>query len=68
MVKNRFFAPCQEYILDKKAPGTRFDQCLQGFRVTKKVVIMTCTLSAFCAKMGARKASAVAPPSGAMAD
>jgi hypothetical protein len=29
----RFLGACQEYILDKKAPDTRFDQCLQGFCV-----------------------------------
>jgi hypothetical protein len=63
-----FLAPCQEYMLDKTARDTRFDQCLQGFRVLKKVVIMTCTKSAFCAIMGERKASAFAPPSGATAD
>jgi hypothetical protein len=52
VVKNpAFLGACQEYILDKVAPDTRFDQCLQGFRVLKKVVIMACTVSAFCAKI-----------------
>ena len=37
---------CQQYILDKQEPDTRFDQCLQGFRVLKKGVTMTCTISA----------------------
>jgi hypothetical protein len=46
-----FWGICQEYILDKRAPDTRFDQCLQGFRVLKKGVIMTCTNSAFYAKI-----------------
>jgi hypothetical protein len=46
-----FFDVCQEYILDKTAPDTRFDQCLQGFRVLKKGVTMACTNSALCAKM-----------------
>jgi hypothetical protein len=46
-----FFGTCQEYILDNKARDTRFDQCLRGFRVTKKVVIMTCTNSDFSAKI-----------------
>jgi len=46
-----FSRSCQEYILDKEAPDTRFDQCLQGFRVLKKVVTMTCTNSAFCANL-----------------
>jgi hypothetical protein len=49
--KKPFFAPCQQYILDREAPDTRFDQCLQWFRVLKKVVIMTCTKSAFYAKL-----------------
>jgi hypothetical protein len=43
-------------ILDTKGPDTRFYQCLQGFRVFKKAVIMTCTKTALCAIMGARKA------------
>jgi hypothetical protein len=47
----RFLGTCQEYILDNKAPDTCFGQCLQGFRVLKKVVTMTCTVSAFCAKI-----------------
>jgi hypothetical protein len=52
VVKKALFPDaCQEYILDKEAADTRFDQCLQGFRVLKKVVIMTCTKSAFCAKI-----------------
>jgi hypothetical protein len=38
-------------ILDNKAPGTRFGQCLQGFRVIKKVPTMGCTISAFYAKI-----------------
>jgi hypothetical protein len=49
--KPAFLGCCQEYILDKEAADTRFGQCLQGFRVTKKVVIMTCTISAFGAKI-----------------
>jgi hypothetical protein len=49
--KPAFLGACQEYILDKQATGTRFGQCLQGFRVLKKVVTMTCTISAFCAKI-----------------
>jgi hypothetical protein len=56
VAKKPCFAPCQEYILDRKAAGTRFDQCLQGFRVLKIVVIMTCTKSAIYAIMGERKA------------
>jgi hypothetical protein len=52
VVKKALFpGACQEYILDKEAADTRFDQCLQGFRVLKKVVIMTCTNSAFYAKI-----------------
>jgi hypothetical protein len=47
----RFLGACQEYILDKKAPDTRFDQCLQGFRDLKKAATMACTNSAFCAKI-----------------
>ncbi len=46
-----FLGVCQEYILDKQAPDTRFDQCLQGVRVLKISVTMTCTLSALCAKI-----------------
>jgi hypothetical protein len=46
--KPGFLGACQEYILDKKAPDTHFGQCLRGFRVLKKVAIMTCTISAFC--------------------
>jgi hypothetical protein len=46
-----FWGACQEYILDKKAPDTRFVQCLQGFRVMKKAATMACTNSAFCAKL-----------------
>jgi hypothetical protein len=38
-------------MLDRKVPNMRFDQCLQGFRVLKKVVIMTCTKSALYAKL-----------------
>ena len=49
--KVRFLDACQEYILDKKAPGTRFDQCLQGFRVIKEAPTMGCTISALCAKI-----------------
>jgi hypothetical protein len=52
MVKNSaFWGACQEYILDNKAPDTRFDQCLQGFRITKKAATMRGTISAFCAKL-----------------
>ena len=51
MKKPGFLGACQEYILDNKAPGARFGQCLRGFRVLKKVVIMTCAISAFCAIM-----------------
>jgi hypothetical protein len=50
--KGPVFGACQEYILDTKAPDTRFDQCLQGFRVFKKVVIMTCTIYAVYAIIG----------------
>jgi hypothetical protein len=49
--KTCFLGACQEYILDKEASDTRFDQCLQGFRVLKKGVTMACTISAFCAKI-----------------
>jgi len=49
--KAPFWGSCQEYILDKTSPDTPFGQCLQGFRVLKKVVTMTCTISAFCAKI-----------------
>jgi hypothetical protein len=49
--KSGFWAACQEYILDNKAPDTRFVQCLQGFRVITKLPTMGCTLSAFCAKI-----------------
>jgi hypothetical protein len=44
MVKKAlFFGSCQEYILDKEAPDTRFAQCLQVFRVEKKPPTMGCT-------------------------
>jgi hypothetical protein len=46
-----FWGDCQEYILDNKAPGLRFDQCLQGFRDLKKAATMACTNSALCAKI-----------------
>jgi hypothetical protein len=49
--KARFLVLRQEYILDKRAPDTIFCQCLQGFRVLKKGVIMACTNSAFYAIM-----------------
>jgi hypothetical protein len=49
--KARFMGCCQENILDKQAPDTRFGQCLQGFRVIKKVATMACTNSALCAIM-----------------
>ena len=49
--KTRKSGFCQEYILDKQAPDTRFDQCLQGFRVIKKAPTMACTNSALCAKI-----------------
>jgi hypothetical protein len=49
--KPGFLASCQENILDKSARDTRFDQCLQGFRVIKKAATMACTISAFCAKI-----------------
>ena len=38
-------------ILDNKAADTRFDQCLQGFRIIKKAPTMSCTISAVCAKL-----------------
>jgi hypothetical protein len=50
------FCGLSRNILDTKGPDTRFHQYLQGFRVLKKVVIMTCTKSALYAIMGARKA------------
>jgi hypothetical protein len=49
--KSCFWGACQEYIIDNKAPGARFDQCLRGFRVLKKSVMMTCTISTLCAKI-----------------
>jgi hypothetical protein len=49
--KPGFQGACQEYILDTKTTDTRFGQCLQGYRVFKKVVTMTCTNSAFYAIM-----------------
>jgi hypothetical protein len=49
--KSPVLGVCQEYILDNKPPDTRFVQCLQGFRVIKKVATMACTNSAPCAKM-----------------
>jgi hypothetical protein len=52
MMKNPVFGgDCQQYILDKQAPGTRFDQCLQGFCALKKPSIMEGGLSALCAKI-----------------
>jgi hypothetical protein len=51
MKNSRFLDACQEYILDKKTPDMRFDQCLQGFRDLKKAATMACTISAFCAIM-----------------
>jgi hypothetical protein len=49
--KDRFLGHRQENILDTEAPGTRFDQCLQGFRILKISVIMTCTNSSLYAIM-----------------
>jgi hypothetical protein len=51
----RVWGACQEYILDREAPGTRFDQCLQGFRVGKKAATGTCGVFALCATMGERE-------------
>ncbi len=52
VVKKRVFLGAgQESILDKKAPDTPFDQCLQGFRILKKPPTMSCTILAFCAIM-----------------
>jgi hypothetical protein len=45
------FSACQEYMVDKKAPDTRFDQCLQGFRVLKKLPTMGCTVFPVYAKI-----------------
>jgi hypothetical protein len=49
--KPGFFGLRQQYILDKRPPDTRFDQCLQGFRVLKKAFMMTCTNSATYSKI-----------------
>jgi hypothetical protein len=52
VVKKALFpGACQEYILDKTAPDTHFTQCLQGFRIPKKLSTMTCTNSALHAKL-----------------
>ena len=53
-----FWDACQEFILDKKTPGMRFDQCLQGFCSLKISVTMSCGDLAVWAIMGMRKASA----------
>jgi hypothetical protein len=47
--KNAIFCVLSRNILDTKGPDPRFHQYLQGFRVFKKVVIMTCTKSVLCA-------------------
>jgi hypothetical protein len=49
--KARFFGSWSRNILDKKAPGARFNQCLQGFRVIKKPPTMGCTVFVLCAIM-----------------
>ena len=49
--KAGFWGVCQEYILDKTAPDTRFDQCLQGFRVENLSVLRRCQNSALSAIM-----------------
>jgi hypothetical protein len=41
-----FFATVSKNILDRKGPDACFCQYLQGFRITKKVVIMTIGISA----------------------
>jgi hypothetical protein len=49
--KSPFWGGSQKNILDKKAPGALFGQCLQGFCVIKKPPTMGCTISALCAIM-----------------
>ena len=49
--KARFSGHRQENILYNNALDTRFDQCLQGFRVLKIDPTMSCTNTALCDSM-----------------